>query len=259
MSGMPAATDAYLVVSGVSRTYGSGATAVHALTDVSFEVGRGELLAVRGRSGSGKTTLLGVLGGLDRPTAGSIVLGGREVTQMSADEVLRMRRDEVAYVFQSFGLISILTAAENVSIPLRLQGVPVAERVERVTEALEHVGLGPHSGQRPDELSGGQQQRVALARALAARPRLLLADEPTGQLDSETGREIMALIARLVREEGMTAVVTTHDPALLALADRVVELVDGRLVGEGLAGEGLAGDGRAGDGRVTEGESRPSR
>jgi putative ABC transport system ATP-binding protein len=221
--------DAYLVVRGVSRTYGTGETAVHALSDVSFDVQRGELLAVRGRSGSGKTTLLGVLGGLDRPTSGSIVLGGREVTGMSADELLALRRDEVAYVFQSFGLISILTAEENVSIPLRLRDVPVPERVERVEEALEHVGLGPHTRQRPDELSGGQQQRVALARALAARPRLLLADEPTGQLDSETGRDIMALIARLVREEQMTAVVTTHDPALLAIADRVLELVDGRL------------------------------
>lgn len=221
---------AYLVVQDVSRTYGTGPTAVQALSGVSFAVARGELLAVRGRSGSGKTTLLGVLGGLDRPTAGSVVLGGRDVTGMSDDELLELRRDEVAYVFQSFGLISILTAAENVSIPLRLKGITVGERESRVAEALDHVGLGPHTRQRPDELSGGQQQRVALARALAARPHLLLADEPTGQLDSETGRDIMALIARLVREEGMTAVVTTHDPALLALADRVLELVDGRLV-----------------------------
>ena len=221
---------AYLVVQDVSRTYGTGPTAVQALSGVSFAVARGELLAVRGRSGSGKTTLLGVLGGLDRPTAGSVVLGGRDVTGLSDDELLELRRDEVAYVFQSFGLISILTAAENVSIPLRLKGITVGERESRVAEALDHVGLGPHTRQRPDELSGGQQQRVALARALAARPHLLLADEPTGQLDSETGRDIMALIARLVREEGMTAVVTTHDPALLALADRVLELVDGRLV-----------------------------
>lgn len=224
------AGEAYLVVRDVSRTYGTGPTAVQALSGVSFDVARGELLAVRGRSGSGKTTLLGVLGGLDRPTAGSVVLGRRDVTGMSAEELLDLRRDEVAYVFQSFGLISILTAAENVSIPLRLKGVAVPEREARVAEALGHVGLGPHTRQRPDELSGGQQQRVALARALAARPHLLLADEPTGQLDSETGRDIMTLIARLVREEGMTAVVTTHDPALLALADRVLELVDGRLV-----------------------------
>ena len=223
-------SDAYLVVRGVSRTYGSGGTAVHALRDVSFEVARGELLAVRGRSGSGKTTLLGVLGGLDRPTSGSIVLDGREVTTLTAEELLALRRDEIAYVFQSFGLISILTAAENVSVPLRLRETPVAEREERVAEALEHVGLTGHSRQRPDELSGGQQQRVALARALVARPSLLLADEPTGQLDSETGRGIMEFISRLVHEDGMTAVVTTHDPALLALADRVVELVDGRLV-----------------------------
>lgn len=233
MTNRPGPSEAYLVVRGVSRTYGAGENAVHALSDVSFEVARGELLAIRGRSGSGKTTLLGVLGGLDRPTSGTILLGGREVTELSADELLELRRDEVAYVFQSFGLISILTAAENVSIPLRLQDVPVPERVARVAEALEHVGLGPHTRQRPDELSGGQQQRVALARALAARPRLLLADEPTGQLDSETGRDIMTLIARLVREERMTAVVTTHDPALLALADRVLELVDGRLVRAG--------------------------
>jgi len=222
-------SDAYLVVRDVSRTFGAGETEVHALSDVSFDVAKGEMLAVRGRSGSGKTTLLGVLGGLDRPTTGSIRLGGREVTELGAEDLLKLRRDEVAYVFQSFGLISILTAAENVSVPLRLQGSGVREREERVAAALDHVGLSGHSRQRPDELSGGQQQRVALARALAGRPSLLLADEPTGQLDSDTGREIMALIARLVHEEQMTAVVTTHDPIVLGAADRVLDLVDGRL------------------------------
>ena len=149
---------------------------------------------------------------------------------MSDAEALALRRDTVAYVFQSFALIPVLTAAENVGLPLRLRDTPVSEREARVAELLEHVGLSLHGRQRPAELSGGQQQRVALARALAARPRLLLADEPTGQLDSSTGREIMALIRRIVDEDRMTAVVATHDPELLSLADRVVEIADGVIV-----------------------------
>ena len=222
----------HLEVHDVHRTFRSGATEVHALRGVSLSAAPGELLAVRGRSGSGKTTLLNVIGGLDRPDAGRVVLDGADVTAMSDAELLDLRRTRVAYVFQSFGLVPILTARENVGIPLRLAEVDPAEREERVAAALEHVGLSHHVNQRPGELSGGQQQRVALARALAARPALLLADEPTGQLDSETGREIMTLIARLAKEETMTTVVTTHDPVLLSIADRVVEIVDGHLVAE---------------------------
>ncbi|PKW28008.1 ABC transporter ATP-binding protein [Phycicoccus duodecadis] len=218
-----------LVVQDVSRGFGTGEARVEALRGVSLTAAAGELLAVRGRSGSGKTTLLNVVGGLDRPDAGRVVLDGADVTAMDDDGLLALRRGTVSYVFQSFGLVPILTARENVGVPLRLLEVDPAEREERVAEALEHVGLSGHVNQRPGELSGGQQQRVAIARALVARPRVLLADEPTGQLDSETGREIMTLIARLASEQRMTTLVTTHDPALLSIADRVLEMADGHL------------------------------
>lgn len=220
-------TTAYLEVSDVKRTFGSGATTVHALRGVSLTAEPGEVVAVRGRSGSGKTSLLNIIGGLDRPDSGTVHIDGVEVTALGDEEVLALRRTSIAYVFQSFGLVPILTAHENVEIPLRLRSVDTAEREERVAEALEHVGLTKHALQRPGQLSGGQQQRVALARALASRPGLLLADEPTGQLDSETSREIMELVVRLAKEARMTTIVTTHDPVLLSLADRVLEIADG--------------------------------
>ena len=220
-------TTAYLEVSDVKRTFGSGANMVQALRGVSLTAEPGEVVAVRGRSGSGKTSLLNIIGGLDRPDSGTVHLDGVEVTALGDEEVLALRRTSVAYVFQSFGLVPILTAHENVEIPLRLRSVDAAEREARVAEALEHVGLTKHARQRPGQLSGGQQQRVALARALASRPGLLLADEPTGQLDSETSREIMELVVRLAKESRMTTIVTTHDPVLLSLADRVMEIADG--------------------------------
>jgi putative ABC transport system ATP-binding protein len=217
-------------VSGVSRTFGRGERAVHAVRDVSFTANRGELVAVRGRSGAGKTTLLNMVGGLDRPDSGQVVVAGHDVTAAGEAELLRLRRGTVGYVFQTFGLVPILSAAENVGVPLRLAQVPAAEREERVAVLLELVGLGGHAAQRPYELSGGQQQRVAVARALANEPDLLIADEPTGQLDSETGRSIMDLLRAVVHARGMTALVATHDPALIDLADRVLVLRDGRLV-----------------------------
>ncbi len=232
-----------LVVRDVHRTFGAGATAVEALRGVSLEVAPGELVAVRGRSGSGKTSLLNIIGGLDRCDSGSVHLGERDVTAMSDAELLALRRGPVSYVFQSFGLVPILTARENVGVPLRLRGVDPRDRERRVTEALEHVGLVGHGEHRPDEMSGGQQQRVGLARALVAEPGLLLADEPTGQLDSETAREIMALIARLATERAMTTLVTTHDPVLLSAADRVVEIADGVVTA---AAPGVAVGGAAG-------------
>jgi putative ABC transport system ATP-binding protein len=219
-------------VDGVSRTFGSGAHAVHAVREVSLRAARGELVAVRGRSGAGKTTLLNLIGGLDRPTAGRVTVAGREVASASEHDLLALRRDTIGFVFQSFGLIPILSAAENVGIPMRLAKLPAVERDERVGMLLELVGLGAHAAQRPYELSGGQQQRVAVARALANNPRLLIADEPTGQLDSETGRSIMELLRALVHTRGMTALIATHDAALLDLADRVLVLRDGRIVGE---------------------------
>jgi putative ABC transport system ATP-binding protein len=224
------ATDAALVeVTGLVRDYPSGEDVVHALRGIDLTVPRGELLAVRGRSGSGKTTLLNLLGGLDRPTAGRVVVDGIVLTDLAEDDLVRVRREVVAYVFQSFGLLPVLTAAENVEVPLRLVRAEPRERDARVAHLLELVGLGERARHRPHELSGGEQQRVAIARALANRPKLLLADEPTGQLDSQTGRTIMALLRDVVRSEDVTAVVATHDPALLELADRVVELRDGRL------------------------------
>ncbi|MFD1505868.1 ABC transporter ATP-binding protein [Georgenia yuyongxinii] len=221
--------EALIAVHDLRRTYGRGGTAVHALRGIDLDVAAGQLLAVRGRSGSGKTTLLNLVGGLDRADGGRVHLAGQEVTAMRESELLELRRGTLAYVFQSFGLIPMLTAAENVGVPLRLQRMDPSEREERVAAVLALVGLTAHRNQRPGELSGGQQQRVALARALAPEPRVLLADEPTGQLDSQTGREIMDLIRQLVDEEGLTAMVATHDPALLGVADRVVELTDGRL------------------------------
>ncbi|MFK3982766.1 ABC transporter ATP-binding protein [Micromonospora sp. NPDC050397] len=219
-------------VEGVSRDYGSGDRVVHALRQVSFRIGQGELVAVRGRSGAGKTTLLNLIGGLDRPTTGRIFVAGREVTGAGEKGLLELRRDTMGFVFQSFGLIPILSAAENVGVPMRLAKVAAAEREERVAMLLELVGLGAHAGQRPYELSGGQQQRVAIARALANDPPLLIADEPTGQLDSETGRSMMDLLQALVRSRGMTALVATHDTTLIELADRVLQLRDGQLVDE---------------------------
>ena len=215
----------------VSRTFGSGDTAVHALRGISLTVGEGQLVAVRGRSGSGKTTLLNVIGGLDVPTDGTVHVAGQNVTAMAERERVMLRRGTVAFIFQSFGLIPMLSASENVGIPLRITGTGPRQREERVRLLLSVVGLEEHARQRPNELSGGQQQRVAIARALATSPRLLIADEPTGQLDSETGRQIMRLLRTVVRSEGITALVATHDALLTDLADDVLTLEDGRLAG----------------------------
>jgi putative ABC transport system ATP-binding protein len=219
-----------VVVEDVRRSFGTGPQAVHALRGVSFEAGRGQLTALKGRSGSGKTTLLNLVGGLDTPSSGRIELDGTELGGLDEPGRLALRRERIGFVFQSFGLIPILTAAENVGVPMRLRRVPAREREERVHTLLALVGLADHAGQRPGELSGGQQQRVAIARALANEPSLIIADEPTGQLDSETGRSVMELLRAVVRSEGVTALVATHDTALMELADQVVELADGRIV-----------------------------
>ncbi|MFF4099635.1 ABC transporter ATP-binding protein [Streptomyces sp. NPDC001903] len=219
-----------VVAHGLQRSFGSGERAVHALRGVSFEVERGRLTALKGRSGSGKTTLLNLVGGLDAPTGGSVVLDGTDLAGLDEEGLLALRRDRIGFVFQSFGLIPVLTAVENVGVPMRMRKVPAKQREERARTLLALVGLAEHAEQRPGELSGGQQQRVAVARALANEPALIIADEPTGQLDSETGRSIMQLLRAVVRSEGVTALVATHDPALIELADRVVELRDGRIV-----------------------------
>jgi len=238
MTGSAVVTDVALAGGGASvlveareitRTFGHGETAVHALRGASFTIRRGQLVVLTGRSGSGKTTLLNIVGGLDIPTSGSVVVGGHSVSAMPARERTMLRRSTISFIFQSFGLIPMLTAAENVGIPLRIANTPRAEREERVGLLLSVVGLDRHVNQRPGELSGGQQQRVAIARALAVQPELLIADEPTGQLDSETGRQIMRLLRTVVAGEGITALVATHDPALLDLADDVLALEDGQL------------------------------
>ncbi|MFF3862731.1 ABC transporter ATP-binding protein [Streptomyces sp. NPDC002209] len=226
-NGTPAAM---VTVRDLHRSFGSGPRAVHALRGVSFEIRRGELTALKGRSGSGKTTVLNLVGGLDTPTGGTVTLDGTDLAGLDEAALLALRRDRIGFVFQSFGLIPVLTALENVGIPMRMRKVPAQQREERARTLLALVGLADHMDQRPGELSGGQQQRVAVARALANEPALIIADEPTGQLDSETGRSIMQLLRAVVRSEGVTVLVATHDQNLIELADRVVELRDGRIV-----------------------------
>ncbi|MER6441174.1 MULTISPECIES: ABC transporter ATP-binding protein [unclassified Streptomyces] len=222
-------TGAMVRVEDIHKSYGHGAAAVHALRGVSFDIPRGELIALKGRSGSGKTTLLNIVGGLDTPDRGRVTVDGTDLSELGEDGLLAMRRDRIGFVFQSFGLIPILTAAENVGVPMRMRRAGVREREERVELLLSLVGLADHAAQRPGELSGGQQQRVAIARALANNPSLLIADEPTGQLDAETGHAVMELLRAVVRSEQVTALVATHDATLLDLADRVLEMRDGEI------------------------------
>jgi len=214
----------------VGRTYGSGHAAVTALRDISLRVPEGELVALAGRSGSGKTTLLNIIGGLDRPDHGEVIVDGTDLALLDEAGLEQVRRDTVAFIFQGFGLVPELTATENVGLPLRLLRTAPEARERRAALLLDLVGLGGHGEHRPDEMSGGQMQRVAIARALAGSPRLLIADEPTGQLDTETGLAVMALIRGVVEAEGMTAIVSTHDPVMIALADRVLRIEDGVLV-----------------------------
>jgi putative ABC transport system ATP-binding protein len=215
---------------GLSRDYEMPGGVVHAVRDVSITVRRGELVALRGRSGSGKTTFLSMVGALDKPTRGSVSVDGQIVSELPESELIEFRRRKLGFIFQAFGLLPVLSAAENVEVPLRLIRADPKERDQRVRELLELVGLGSRANHRPHELSGGEQQRVAIARALANRPDLLLADEPTGQLDSHTGRTIMAVLQDLVRSAGVTAIVATHDTTLIDLADRVIDLQDGHVV-----------------------------
>ena len=218
---------AMLRVRALVRTYGSGRSAVRALRGAALDIAPGELVALEGRSGSGKTTLLNIIGGLDRPDSGTVEITGAEVTSMNAAELARLRRETLAFIFQSYALIPILTAAENVAVPMRLTGTDPAQRDERAMLLLRMVGLGEHAHQRAYELSGGQQQRVAIARALANRPRLLIADEPTGQLDSQNAAQIMRLLRALADSEGVTVLVATHDQAVMAIADRRLHISDG--------------------------------
>jgi putative ABC transport system ATP-binding protein len=209
----------------------SGGRLLTILDHVSLDVRAGEVVAVTGPSGSGKSTLLGLLAGLDRPTAGTITVAGAEVSALGEAALARFRRDTIGYVFQSYHLIPTLTAAENVAVPLELTGEPDAPA--RAHALLAEVGLGERAHHYPAQLSGGEQQRVALARAMARRPAVVLADEPTGNLDSATGAQVIDLLLALNRERGSTLVLVTHDPALAGRADRVVPLRDGRVVDAG--------------------------
>ncbi|MCK9518199.1 MAG: ABC transporter ATP-binding protein [Dehalococcoidia bacterium] len=221
---------ASIAVRNVSRQFHLSGEDVWAVRDVSLDVAPGEFLALIGRSGSGKTTLLNLIGGLDRPTSGEIEIDGARVDTMSERQLTDLRRHKLGFVFQSFGLLPLLSAHENVELPLRIAGYGSRERAERVSRALELVGLGRRSHHRPYELSGGEQQRVAIARAMAIEPVLLLADEPTGELDSATASIVFTLLRDLARREGITVITCTHDRLVMEMADRVEELADGRLV-----------------------------
>jgi putative ABC transport system ATP-binding protein len=214
----------------LSRDFVMASHTINAVRDVDLRVEPGTMLAIQGRSGSGKTTLLNLMGGLDAPTSGTVWIDGLEVTSMDEADLVEVRRNKIGFVFQTFGLVPILTAEENVQLPMRLTKLAASVRQQRARVLLGLVGLADRAAHRPDELSGGEQQRVAIARALANEPRLLIADEPTGQLDSRTGRSIVDLISALVRSENVAAVVATHDPAPLAAADRVVRMSDGRII-----------------------------
>jgi putative ABC transport system ATP-binding protein len=214
---------------GLTRRYKMGDAFVDALQGVDLTIARGEFVALVGPSGSGKSTVLNLIGGLDRPTSGQVWINGIELSASDERTLTRHRRQHVGFVFQSFNLLPRLIAEENVALPLMFSGVPEKERRARARKLLERVGLGPRLTHRPTQLSGGEQQRVAIARALVGQPALLLADEPTGNLDTTIGAEIMALLKGLNQEQGLTLLVVTHDPEVAAFADRIVRLRDGRI------------------------------
>jgi putative ABC transport system ATP-binding protein len=224
-----------LIAQEITRQYRSGDQNLTVLRDVSFSIPQGDFVAIVGPSGSGKTTLLGLLAGLDTPTRGKVILDGHDLTTMSENERARLRGEKVGFVFQTFQLIPTLTARENIQVPLELRGSNGAS--ERARELLERVGLEKRGHHFPTQLSGGEQQRVALARAFANSPRILFADEPTGNLDAATGVRVFDLLASLNRESGSTIVLVTHDAALAARAGRVIRLSDGRVVGDSAAVE----------------------
>ena len=216
----------------ITRTYRVDSTEVHALRGVNLEVFAGEFVALMGRSGSGKTTLLNILGGLDHPTTGQVFLYGRDISGLSDRELTELRRHHIGFVFQSFALMPTMSAYENVELPLRMAGVGHRERRQRAMECLELVGLTRWAKHRPQEMSGGQQQRVAIARALVNRPGLILADEPTGELDSTTGRSIMELFRNIAKEEGIAIIMASHDPTVEEYVDYTFRMADGRILNE---------------------------
>jgi putative ABC transport system ATP-binding protein len=218
----------------LSKIYGSGSTAVTALDNVSFSVEPGQFVAVMGPSGCGKSTLLHLMGGLDRPSNGKVLIEGTSIAEMSDDRLTELRRRKIGFIFQFFNLIPVLTAAENAALPITLDGVKASESRTKAAEWLERFGLGDRLASRPDQLSGGQQQRVAIARALVAEPALILADEPTGNVDTRAGDEIAGLLRQVAKEYGRTVIMVTHDPRIAAYSDRIVFLKDGKVIDETL-------------------------
>ena len=214
---------------GLRRSFRVGPVEVHAVDGIDLEIEAGEFAALKGRSGSGKTTLLNLLGGLDRASEGDVYLNGRALAALSDDEMTTLRRRDIGFVFQSFALLPTFSAYENVELPLRIARIDAAERAARTRRCLDLVGLGNRADHRPDEMSGGQQQRVAIARALVGSPSLILADEPTGELDSRSGEQIMELFLRIAREDGVTVVMASHDPIVDEYAGVVYEMKDGRI------------------------------
>ena len=211
------------------KLYRVGGEIVHALDGVSFDIRRGEFCAIVGTSGSGKSTLLNMLAGLEKPTRGSIIIGGQHIERKGEEELVRFRRENVGFIFQSFHLLATLNALENVALPLSFRGVPKASRLKEAEKMLELVKLRKHKKHFPNQMSGGQQQRVGVARALVMDPQIIFADEPTGNLDSRTSEDIMDLMQKVVRRQGKTLVMVTHDPHLASYADRVFHIRDGRI------------------------------
>ena len=242
LSQRPAVGEPLVVCENVSRIYHLGGEDVYAVRDVSCEIPAGRLVALRGRSGSGKTTLLNIISGLDKPSRGRSHILGHETTRMHDRELTELRRHFIGFIFQSFALLPVLSAFENVELPLRIAGVGARDRNRRTTELLELVGLGRRMHHRPFELSGGEQERVAIARSLANEPGLIVADEPTGELDSVTGLQIMMLFRRIVQERGVTIIMATHDPTISEIADETLIMSDGRMsrdIPEELQGTGI--------------------
>jgi putative ABC transport system ATP-binding protein len=221
-------------VNQLTKVYGSGDTAVKALDGVSLSIEAGQLVAVMGPSGCGKSTLLHLIGGLDQPTSGTVLIEGRDISRMKDNELTTLRRQKMGFIFQFFNLIPVLNAAENTALPLVLDGVPQAKAAGVAAEWLERNKLADRASHRPDELSGGQQQRVAIARAMVSDPVIILADEPTGNLDTRSGDEIATSLRRLVSDYGRTVLMVTHDPRIAAYADRIIFLKDGKIVDDNL-------------------------
>jgi len=221
--------DSIVRADNVERVYGSGDNKVYALRGITFDVTSGQFVALKGRSGSGKTTLINCIGGLDKPTGGAVSLFGQPISGYNEQQMTELRRHKIGFVFQSFSLVPTFTAFENVELSLRLAGASAKERNRRAQECLDLVGVGKWAKHMPFEMSGGQQQRVAIARSLANSPKLILADEPTGELDSHTARQVLGLLRDLAHQQGVTILMATHDPLSIEYADQVFELKDGRL------------------------------